>query len=587
MIDDKQLIAQLLASDLIDPTCLKEGLELAEQEQSTLYNVLLSHRLLDEQDVVATASEILNVPSIHLQEADLDEDIAHLIPFDLAMSSQTLPLEVIEDGGMEVLKLAMTDPIDVMAMDEIASHIGIDIRPVLAGPADLKNAIDKLYGDVDDDEEEEILDLDDVILEDDDIIELDDMELEDSIDFNDFGADDDPGAMPELIDAPMGIIDDEDSWAAMFDAAEHPPESDVDEQDEPNKNAESFFSGALADDDEDENSDIRSAETVERKQEVMAGNQTQLGGPVTMENLGLDEDDDGFEEFESSHTHVGNPAKMGLDEAFGKSGHALFSAEEGGEESETDDEKGEEAKEVKNLELGDEFYADDDEDSQEEQIQPLRDSSTSRYTPAGIGARGAQKELEEETVAKLSIDPEAPPPSTEEPVDEDEADEKDEKDTQGEKNEKSKKKSAVPNSIRAALQKASKRNKDKSKAQKEPSTSDDSAAALGRIKVKKVAVPAFKGAIEKRSDRERKKKKEQRKTPTSTQVPTSTKTREIPLTEMADLSRELNEKYDAQSPVKLPKDLDTDLVLRGLIQLLLAKELIDEEDLHALIDELT
>ena len=609
MIDDKQLITQLLASDLIDSQCLKQGLELAEEEQAPLYNVLLSHQLLDEQDVVATASDILNVPSIHLQEEELDQKVANLIPIDLALSSQTLPLEVIEDDGVEVLKLAMTDPIDVMAMDEIASHIGIDIRPVLAGPSDLKGAIDELYGNSDSDSDE-VIELDEIDFEDDEVIELADMELED----HDLGLevldDDDAGVMPELIDAPTNMVADEDSWAAMFDSAQQSESEDSGEGVVQDKNAQSFFSGALADDDDgaddaedDSPAEVGEAQTVTYEQGQFDSNQTMLGAPVAMEELGLDSQDDeedeeddensDVQEFDNSHTQVGNPAKMGLDEAFGKSGRALFSAEESNEDPSAEDSSDD--ADFESLELSEEFYELDEDDAEadkqkvdnkeeitdEEATQQHRAPSTSRYTPAGIGARGINDEESEGDEAA---------------------------DATNETKKKKKGKSAVPKSIRAALRKASQRNEDKKKELKETKEkiaaptglnkkqptkdkTDDSSdgSPLGRIEVKKVAVPTFKGAIEKRSDRERK-ENQRKKTPTNTDSPANPKTREISLSEMANLSRELNDQQSDPSSVELlqfPSEIDTDTLLRGLIQLLLAKDLISREDIDVLIDELT
>lgn len=171
MIDDKKLITQLLGTDLIDPAGLKKGIEISEQQGVALYDVVIEQQLVDERSVVELASQILNVPCVHLDEHQLDEETARLIPAEVATNHNALPLKVLNENGQRVLQLAMTDPIDVMAMDEIAGHVDVDIRPVLAGPVDLKDAIDRVYGDDEDDL---------IVLSDDDVIELDEAEEEEA-----------------------------------------------------------------------------------------------------------------------------------------------------------------------------------------------------------------------------------------------------------------------------------------------------------------------------------------------------------------------------------------------------------------------
>ncbi|MFU8803422.1 MAG: hypothetical protein ACNA8W_06410, partial [Bradymonadaceae bacterium] len=145
MIEDEQLIPQVLAAGLLDQDGLQKGLQFAKEGQSSLYYALIVHQLANEHDVVRVASEMLNVPSVSLRERDLDRAIAEMIPASLALRNRTLPLKMLEDGGKKVLLLAMADPIDVLAMDEIASHTGVNIRPVLVGPVDLDEALERLY----------------------------------------------------------------------------------------------------------------------------------------------------------------------------------------------------------------------------------------------------------------------------------------------------------------------------------------------------------------------------------------------------------------------------------------------------------
>lgn len=147
MIDDAQLISHLTDAGFATQSQLDRGLQLASTEDSTLYDALLRHKLVGEQHVIQVASGILNVPALHLASTPPRQEMVKYLPRVLAESCQVLPVELIDDdsSGNKTLLLAMTDPIDVIAMDEVASHTGLNIRPVLVGPTDLQAALQRLY----------------------------------------------------------------------------------------------------------------------------------------------------------------------------------------------------------------------------------------------------------------------------------------------------------------------------------------------------------------------------------------------------------------------------------------------------------
>lgn len=584
MIDDRQLIQQLVSADLISPTALREGLALAERDDAPLYNVLLDYQLIEERSVVAMASKILNVDSIHLATAELDASVAQMIPAELATSSQSLPLEVINDGGIDVLRLAMADPIDVMAMDEIASHIGIDIRPVLAGPTDLQAAIERLYdmGTVppegpsfedlilesdeahdlfdDDSEDVEPLDIDSdddiqlsqefvideeevdepgasVLLSGEFVLEADDedelVELDDAFLLEDF---DDATEPAELLDEPTGLGSSEDSWAAMFDAAAEGSLPPYVSDDEP-----------LATDAVDEEHDEQALQEQESSPEALkvppsmqtdAGNQTQIGSPAQM---GIDKV---ISDYEAQHPVELEPKHL--------------------DQSDNHDKFEEGLDEIFELEIDDVEENEDHQDDEPRSASAQQPGRPSSMTPLGVGARAKSSPSEEIDVHEDDNDP-------------------------GRGRTEKKKKPVVPSSIRAALARAAKKKKRNAQPKvpdDEPSEQQEEAetkSTLGRIAVKKVAVPAFEGAIEKRSDRERHTQKTPLKGMTSIQEDNSPKTREIPLAEMATLMSD-SDQTKSSATVEMPANLDAPRILYRLLQLMLAKELISTDELNALID---
>jgi len=146
MIDNTDLIIQLREAGLIDEPRLQRGLQLAEQHELTLYDALIEYALVEEHDVVRIASRLLNVPSISLRNQEINLEVAHRIAASLAYRNRALPLRLIEeeeDGAL--LLLAMADPFDMLAMDEIAGHTGVHIRPILVGPSDLQATLHRVY----------------------------------------------------------------------------------------------------------------------------------------------------------------------------------------------------------------------------------------------------------------------------------------------------------------------------------------------------------------------------------------------------------------------------------------------------------
>lgn len=191
MIDDAQLARRLLDLDLVTRDQIKQGRQLQRRDNTTLYEALILNKVADERAVVKVVARALNLPCVHLVERQIDPDVKALVPAALAREHRVLPLELRSDMAGDQLLLAMADPLDIIAMDEVASHVRHNIQPVLAGPHDLDMAIDLAYS-----EGGEGFDLG----------------------FGDPNASSfDFGALSS--DEPGSVGQDEDSWAVFFDEA--------------------------------------------------------------------------------------------------------------------------------------------------------------------------------------------------------------------------------------------------------------------------------------------------------------------------------------------------------------------------------
>src|ERR1039458_5669020 len=138
----------LLKENLITPDQLKQALDHQKMNGGRLGNSLVKLGFLNDDEVTAVLSRQYGVPSINLAYFEVDPNVTKLIPMDTAAKYQVLPLSRVGSS----LTLAMVDPTNVFAMDDIKFMTGFNIEPVVASEAAILDAIKKQYGSVEDQE---------------------------------------------------------------------------------------------------------------------------------------------------------------------------------------------------------------------------------------------------------------------------------------------------------------------------------------------------------------------------------------------------------------------------------------------------
>jgi type IV pilus assembly protein PilB len=88
----------------------------------------------------------MGVPFVDLARMELDPEAARIIPHTLAIRLLALPIEKSEVAAT----VAMVNPLDLSALDELSTHTGLDIDPVLATEDDVRDAIFRCFGAYDD-----------------------------------------------------------------------------------------------------------------------------------------------------------------------------------------------------------------------------------------------------------------------------------------------------------------------------------------------------------------------------------------------------------------------------------------------------
>ncbi|MHB8109371.1 MAG: GspE/PulE family protein [Syntrophorhabdaceae bacterium] len=117
---------------------------LTEQKKygEKLGKVIVKLGMLSEKEIIDTVSKQLNIPIIDIKEMEIPEDVISLISADMAKNSMVIPIM----RRHNVLKLAMVDPLDIDAMDNVARFVTMEIEPLILPEGELRQALEKYYG---------------------------------------------------------------------------------------------------------------------------------------------------------------------------------------------------------------------------------------------------------------------------------------------------------------------------------------------------------------------------------------------------------------------------------------------------------
>jgi len=132
----------LVKSGKISQEQLHEALRLQQEEGGRLGSNLVKLGHIAEQELTELLSRHFGVPSVDLAGVEIDEGILKIIPGDIARKYTILP---VSKAGATVT-LAMIDPTNVFAMDDVKFMTGYRVEPVVASEAQIRIAIDQHYG---------------------------------------------------------------------------------------------------------------------------------------------------------------------------------------------------------------------------------------------------------------------------------------------------------------------------------------------------------------------------------------------------------------------------------------------------------
>jgi type IV pilus assembly protein PilB len=132
----------LIKAKLITADQLTEALKHQKDSGMKLGEALVRLGFVTEEDITETLSAQFGVPSINLTHFEIDPNVLKLVPADVARKYNILPVN--KTGA--TLTIAMSDPTNVFAMDDIKFMTGYNVEPVVASEIALQRSIDKHYG---------------------------------------------------------------------------------------------------------------------------------------------------------------------------------------------------------------------------------------------------------------------------------------------------------------------------------------------------------------------------------------------------------------------------------------------------------
>ena len=136
-------IGEMLSKEgLITPQQLQEALTYQKQNGVKLGRALVSLGFVKDDEITGLLSRQYGVPSINLATFDIDPTVLKVLPGETCRKYQVIPIS----RAGAVLSLAMSDPTNVFAMDDIKFMTGYNVDPVVASEIAIEEAINRFYG---------------------------------------------------------------------------------------------------------------------------------------------------------------------------------------------------------------------------------------------------------------------------------------------------------------------------------------------------------------------------------------------------------------------------------------------------------
>ncbi|RLD16866.1 MAG: type II secretion system protein GspE [Caldiserica bacterium] len=139
----KRLGDLLVEVGIITPEQLEEAVEEQKKHGGKLGEILMALGYITEDVLLAFLGKQCGITYVSLSEyGEIPEKVIRMVPESVVRTQKLIPISL--EGN--VLTIAMSDPLNVFAIDDLRMMTGKDVKVVIASESEIKNAIDKYYG---------------------------------------------------------------------------------------------------------------------------------------------------------------------------------------------------------------------------------------------------------------------------------------------------------------------------------------------------------------------------------------------------------------------------------------------------------
>jgi type IV pilus assembly protein PilB len=131
----------LVADGLLTAEQLKKALAEQKGSPEKIGTVLIRLNYINDEQLIGFLSRQYGVPSITLAQLDIDPEVLRLVPAPIARKYEVIPVRRMGNS----LALAMADPTNVFALDDISFMTNLQVLPLVASQTAIKKAIDRNY----------------------------------------------------------------------------------------------------------------------------------------------------------------------------------------------------------------------------------------------------------------------------------------------------------------------------------------------------------------------------------------------------------------------------------------------------------
>jgi type IV pilus assembly protein PilB len=136
-------IADVLIDDgLLLPNQLEEAVGIQQKEGGRLLKILTDRQFVTDQDMTVSMGRCLNTPLINLAKLRVPEDVMALVPREMAKTNRLVPIARLNGK----LFVAMADPTNVLALDDVKRRVQLEVVPMIATEKSITNALAGVHG---------------------------------------------------------------------------------------------------------------------------------------------------------------------------------------------------------------------------------------------------------------------------------------------------------------------------------------------------------------------------------------------------------------------------------------------------------